>query len=253
MIKVNDIEITDAEISAEMQYHPAENKRAAKVKAAESLVIGQLLLQRAKAVGIQWPEGQVSPAEEERYIDELISKEVAIPRATAEECQHYFDANPDKFHSSPIVEARHILLAAAPDDLAQRDEMSALAQQLLEQIQSHPNRFDEFVQVHSACPSKSTGGNLGQLSKGQTVPEFEKHLMNAEVGLMPYAVESRYGFHIVLVERKIAGAALPFDQVSEKIKQYLDEKVRRQAISQYIGVLAADAQIEGFQFEFQAA
>lgn len=248
MIKVNDVEITEAEISQEMQYHPAENKRAAKVKAAESLIIGQLLSQRAKAVGIELPEGHISPAQEEQYIDELIAQEVAIPQATDEECKHYFEANPEKFYSSPIIEAKHILLAAAPDDIETRDEMAELSKELLSQLKEYPNRFDQFVQMHSSCPSKSQGGNLGQLSKGQTVPEFEKHLMAAETGLLPFAVESRYGFHIVFVERKIEGKPLPFEQVSEKVKQYLDEKVRRQAISQYISVLADEAKIEGFQF-----
>ena len=45
MIQVNNASISEAAIMAEMQYHPANNKRSAMLKAAESLIIGELLRQ----------------------------------------------------------------------------------------------------------------------------------------------------------------------------------------------------------------
>ncbi len=247
MITVNNTPITEDAIATEMQYHPAETKRAAQVKAAESLIIGELFAQRAKTIGIEWPTGKTTPAEEEKTLEDLIAKEVAIPRATDEECEHYFAGNKDKFNSGTIVEARHILLDADPKDSQARDQMFELAEQLIERLKSDPSCFDELVK-QSACPSKEQGGNLGQLSKGQTVPEFEKVLLAADEGLIDYPVESRYGYHITEITRKIPGKALGFEHVSQKIKQYLDEKVRRKAITQYITQLIGDAKIEGFDF-----
>lgn len=248
MIRVNNQDISEADIASEMQYHQAENKRAAQVKAAESLIIGELFAQRARAIGLAWPQGKVNPSEEDKILARLIDKEVNIPRATDEECRHYFVSNRIKFHGTPIIEARHILLAAAPDDTEERDQMSDLAIRLIERIQAYPKCFDDLVQSHSACPSKAQGGHLGQISKGQTVPEFERILMAADEGLISYPIESRYGFHITHVDRKVPGKALEFEQVQDKIEQYLAEKVRRKAVSQYITTLINEAKIEGFDF-----
>lgn len=248
MIKVNQVEISEEDIAQEMQYHPAENKRAAKVQAAESLIIGELLKQQAKNVGIQEGESYATAADEEKVLDQLIAKEVDIPQATDDECERYFDANPEKFSGTTILEVRHLLLAAAPDDPSERDEQGALAETLLQRLKDNPYAFDDLVTQYSACPSKEQGGNLGQISKGQTVPEFEKPLMAAKEGLVDYPIESRYGYHLTFVDRKIEGKPLEFKMVADKIKMFLNDRVKRKAVSQYIETLIAAAKIEGFDF-----
>ncbi|TKL85351.1 peptidylprolyl isomerase, partial [Enterococcus faecium] len=52
MIEVNQQPISEADIFAEMQYHPATDKRAAMVAAAQSLIIEKLLCQRADTLGL---------------------------------------------------------------------------------------------------------------------------------------------------------------------------------------------------------
>jgi peptidyl-prolyl cis-trans isomerase C len=240
MISVNNIKIDPADIATEMQYHPADNKRAAEVKAAESLVIGELFRQRADVLGIT--------SEQEQALDLLIEQEVDMPQATEQECLRYFEANRDKFCSPTIMEARHILIAADPKDSDQRDEMAEIAEQVLKQVQQDPDCFTAMVHGHSGCPSKEQGGNLGQISKGQTVPEFEKALMAAEVGIVPFVIESRYGFHIAKLERKVAGTQLPFEVVQDKTRDFLNDRVKRKAIAQYIETLISDANIVGFNF-----
>jgi peptidyl-prolyl cis-trans isomerase C len=94
-----------------------------------------------------------------------------------------------------------------------------------------------------------TGGSLGQIGKGQTVPEFERQLFNLPEGLASAPIESRYGMHIVLIAHREEGQQLPFDMAHARIRDYLNEKVRRKAIAQYIEALINDARIEGFSFE----
>ena len=53
MIQVNQVEIAEKEILAEMQYHPADTQEEAMSMAAEALVIGELFKQRAKDLGIE--------------------------------------------------------------------------------------------------------------------------------------------------------------------------------------------------------
>ena len=93
------------------------------------------------------------------------------------------------------------------------------------------------------------GGQLGQLSKGQTVPEFERQLSNCKRGLAQSPIESRYGVHVVVLDQHVEGKQLPFDMVKTRIADYLNEKVRRKAIAQYIHTLISQATIDGFDFK----
>lgn len=246
-ILVNGAAINEVQILAEMQYHPADNQRDATIAAAEALVIVELLKQRCEQLGVKNDDG--SELTDDQMLAELMQREVQVPAISDEECQRYFTANPDKFITSPILEVDHILLAADKEDLDQRAEAKELADGLLEQIQQQPQLFSDFAMRHSMCPSKEQGGSLGQISKGQTVPEFEKVLFLAEEGLLSRPVETRYGYHIARINRRIEGQPLEFDQVEEKIKTYLNEKVHRKALAQYIELLISDAKIEGFEFQ----
>lgn len=249
MIIVNEVQIPEHAIMAEMQYHPAAEKRAAMLKAAESLIIAELLKQRALALGLA-DETQLqdhNPASQDVVLDKLLQQEVAIPTAGSNECLHYYQQNPARFVTSPLIEVRHILLPAAPENDAERAKAKQLAESILTELQQAAD-FGQLAANYSVCSSKDSGGLLGQISKGQTVPEFERQVFKAQPGLMPYPVESRFGLHIVDVLRRIEGDLLPFSAVEQKIQDYLNEKVRRKAIAQYIQSLIVEAQIEGYDF-----
>ena len=246
MIKVNNVAIPESAILEEMQYHPAESKRQAMLKAAETLVIGEILRQRAAALGLSVADSG-SLAGQDDFIEQLLERDVDMPQASDDECRHYFEKNRQRFTTSPLVELRHILVAAAPDDEQQRVESQTIAETLLAQLRAGEN-FAALAKQYSACPSKETGGSLGQISAGQTVPEFERQIFAAEPGLLPTPVESRYGFHIVSIERKVAGKPLPYDQVEGRIRQYLNEKVKAKATAQYIQSLIQQTGLEGFDF-----
>ncbi|HEY6772650.1 MAG TPA: peptidylprolyl isomerase, partial [Oxalicibacterium sp.] len=64
-------------------------------------------------------------------------------------------------------------------------------------------------------------------------------------GILPHLVNTRFGFHIVRVDRRIAGDAIPFDEVADDIARFLAERVRHKAMQQYVTVLASQAQLEG--------
>lgn len=246
MIHVNEIAIDEKAILAEMQYHPADSQQAAMAKAAESLVIGELFRQRAADLGLQISD-EMKDASDDDFLAALIEREVAIPEADEQACSNYYQQNLERFTTSPLLEVRHVLLAAAPDDELDRVNSKMMAEQIIKQLQEGDD-FGRLAQQHSACPSSATAGSLGQISRGQTVAEFERQVFSAGTGLIPNPVETRYGLHVVWVDRKIEGKQLPYDAVKEKIAAYLNEKVERKAVAQYIHTLIQDAEIKGFDF-----
>lgn len=246
-IRVNHQTIAGEKISAEMQYHPAASQREAMLKAAEALIIGELLRQRAAELSLNIC-GDNTLASDDDFIEALLAAEVVRPVATDAECAQYYHANAGRFITSPLLELQHILLASAADDDEGRIAGKARAKMLISALQDGAD-FAVLASEESACPSREMGGSLGQISRGQTVPEFERQVFAAEPGLMLHPLESRYGFHIASIAHKIPGRQLPYEAVKDRIADYLNEKVRAKAIAQYIQTLIARADIEGYQFD----
>jgi peptidyl-prolyl cis-trans isomerase C len=203
----------------------------------------ELLRQRAVAVGIldaaSTEEGSVDQA-----IEALLAREVATPTPTEEECRRYYDAHAREFDSGDLVHARHILFQVTPS--VRIPEIRARAEQALNELLREPERFAAMAAEMSNCPSGQHGGNLGQIGRGDTVPEFEKALFRlGPTGLLRELVKTRHGFHIVAVDQRIPGERLPFDVVKDEIAERLRVMVEEKALRQYIGVLAGKAEVRG--------
>lgn len=249
-VTVNGVAIAESDILAEAQNHPAENPGAALLSAARALAVRELLLQRARERQIAVsPESDAegrSETDDDAAIRRLIEEEVTVPSATAEECLRFYENNRAKFRSEPIFEASHILIAADPADERARAAARSDAERLAAVLAEHPSEFATMARTHSACPSAEQGGNLGQLTRGSTVAEFERALARmAEGEMTPRPVESRFGYHIIRLERRIDGEQLPFDFVQQRIAGWLEASTWSKAVSQYIAILAADATVTG--------
>jgi len=203
----------------------------------------ELLRQRAVAVGLL-DEESAEEAAIEQAIEELLAREVVTPTPTDEECRRYYDAHPREFESDELVHVRHILFQVTPS--VRIPEIRARAEQTLNDLLRDPERFAAVAAEISNCPSGQHGGNLGQIGRGDTVPEFEKAIFRlGPNGLLRELVKTRHGFHIVAVDQRIPGERLPFDMVREEIAERLRSMVEEKALRQYISVLAGQADIRG--------
>ena len=245
-IRVNGVLIEPEAMALELQYHPAAEQSEAMFLAAQALVIRELLQQRCSELSVQVEAG-IGESQEEAAIRSLIELEVPVPEADESVCEHFYASNLPRFVSAPLLAARHILLECAPDDIEARISKREQADALLVQLQADPQRFTELALAHSACPSKEQGGAVGQLSKGQTVPEFERQLFRQPQGLVSQPLESRYGFHVVYVDQRIEGLQLPYEAVAQDIRRELYQRVWQKSVAQYLQTLVGAADIQGIQ------
>jgi peptidyl-prolyl cis-trans isomerase C len=249
-VKVNGIQIPRDVIAREVQHHPARTPAESLKAAARALVVRELLLQEPRRLEVEAEpltdaEGRRETAEE-AAVRALVDREVKTPSADEATCRRYYEKHPQQFRSSDIYEAAHILFAADKADAKAYEQARTAAEFTLTVLSEHPGRFAELAQAHSACSSAAQGGNLGQITEGQTTPEFEEALFELEPGSIgPKPVATRYGFHIIRLDRKHEGRELPFELVADRIAEYLQESVRRRAMAQYIARLATAARIEG--------
>lgn len=250
-VSVNGVEIPHAAISAEAQQHPAGSAAEAYRAAAEALVVRELLLAEARAQGVSGaPErdgkGRLE-TEEDALVRALLDSRIETPVATDAECRRYYDARPETLRSQDIWEASHILIhVPSGSDSAEVARPETVTLQVIQLLALEPARFAELARTHSACPSRENGGSLGQLTAGSTVPEFERALAAMSEGdLSSQPVRSRYGFHIIKLHRRILGRRLPFEVARDRIALHLQAASWSRAVSQFIGVLADRADIEG--------
>ena len=96
-IFVNEVEITDDEVHAEMKHHPASSIDDARQQAARALVIRQLLVQEAFRKKLLVPHQCSKAEQEEQAIDQLLNLEVRVPEANDESCQRYYEQNQERF------------------------------------------------------------------------------------------------------------------------------------------------------------
>ncbi len=249
-IRVNEREITIEDVAREVQYHPAPNLGEARKRAARALVVRELLLAECDRLGITPGPQQEGESENEARIRRLMAEEIDVPEPSEADCHRYYLSNQDRMRTSDEHEVSHILVPAPKDDEKLRDEARKKAMGLTAELKSHPDRFVSMARDFSSCPSKDVGGHLGLIARGQTAPEFEKALSRLPIGEIPdYPVETRFGFHVVLIHQRKEGRPVTFESCREKIADYLREHVRRKAISQYIRILAAEHTIEGFDLD----
>ncbi len=187
------------------------------------------LVERAQALGLKADS-------EEGLLDALLEREVEVPAPTPAECEHYFAQHPELFRSGDLIEADHILFA-----VTERVPLAALrerAQQVLDLVLAEPDRLAALAAEYSNCPSAQVGGNLGQLSRAEVAPEFWAAVERfGKAGLMPELIETRYGLHIVRVNRIATGRALPFEVVQPQIRARLEERNLQRALREYAHAL----------------
>lgn len=238
-LSVNGVDIDDHVIEREMAHHRHAGNPLK--QSVHEVVLRTLLLQEADRLGL--------PGEDEDdRIEALLASQVRVPQADDADCARYYAANPGQFTSGALVEARHILFQVTPN--APLALLRDTADAVLAALKTEPERFEALARQYSNCPSGAVGGSLGQLARGQCVPEFEAVVFRLAQGqLAERPVETRFGLHIVQVQRRVEGRLLPLNAVRARIGDYLVAAAWQRGVHQYLQLLVGRADVQGVTLE----
>lgn len=190
-------------------------------------LVRTLLLERARAAGL------TASVSDDEAIETLLAREIVVPEPSEEECRRHYERHVARYSTGTLVEASHILFAILPGMTI--PPVLAQAEATLARLGADPAGFEDAAKAFSNCPSGQVGGSLGQLSEGDVVPELARHLFSATgTGILPELVRTRHGLHVVRVDRRVPGRAVPFEEIRDRVAADLAARAFDVAGRQYV-------------------
>lgn len=143
--------------------------------------------------------------------------------------------NRDRYVTAHMVDVSHILIGT---DERSDEEALAQAENLHQQLEQDPGRFDELVMAWSDDPSKA--GNKGRftdIKKGQMVPEFEEIAFSLELGEISGPVKTAYGYHLVRKDGDTPSRQRKFREVRVGLEQQMKKRHLERVQEEYLRTL----------------
>ena len=180
-----------------------------------------------------------------KQLDRLVTRITSgVPNCTEDELRAHYEEHRQRYTTPDRAQVRHILIKPASgqagDKAAARSRLLDLKRQLEEGAD-----FGHLAAAHSECPSgKESGGNLGWISEGTTVPEFDSVVFDMELGDISDVFETPLGCHIVEKMDEEQGEPLPFEAAEGRMRELLMHERCGRALTEYVNRLKANATIE---------
>jgi peptidyl-prolyl cis-trans isomerase SurA len=146
-----------------------------------------------------WREGERLPT---MFLDALKTLQAGAvsPLLRSANGFHILKLNDRRGAGAPVMvqrtHARHILVKT--NELVPQAEARRRAESLKERLDNNAD-FAELARLHSEDASGSKGGDLGWLSPGDTVPEFEGAMNALKPGEVSAPVQTPFGWHLIQV------------------------------------------------------
>lgn len=159
---------------------------------------------------------------------------------TDDQLRRIYNQDKDSYRVPDRVHVRHILLKTMDKPAGEVPKIQAKAEELLKQIRGGAD-FAELARKYSEDPGSATkGGDLGWITRGQTVPNFEKAAFSLKPKEISNVIKTEYGFHIIQVLEKDTARVKPFEEVKDTIAS----EQKRQMVVDRMQTLTDQARVQ---------
>ena len=171
--------------------------------------------------------------------NQLLEEESQCDPVSETDALKYYEDRPELFRSEEQLSASHLLRMAKSEEEFEKalEDVKALRERL-----QKGEDFTELVRAES--DDKGNDGNLGTFGKGRMVPEFEEAAYGLEVGELSEPVRTQFGWHLILLHEKIPAKITAFDDIKEKVIEYLTERKKDKVFEDFLDGMKAQASIE---------
>ena len=158
------------------------------------------------------------------YLARIDKTHTVDDKAALAQARAAYQAKPDRFKVDEQVRVRHILIEG-------KDEAArAKAQELVKAARAGAD-FAELAEKNSIDKgSAARGGDLGLVSRGRTVPQFEAAAYALKnVGDVSDVVETQFGLHIIKLEERKPAGVQAFEEVQDVLVKEVKAKIAQDA------------------------
>jgi peptidyl-prolyl cis-trans isomerase D len=187
-----------------------------------------------------------------KYVVLDSAKIAAATTVTDQDLQAYYDQHREEYRVPEQVKVSHILIKTplpapgAKEDAKAIAEARAKAEGVLKELKAGGD-FAKLAEKYSDDPgSAKSGGELGWIGRGRTVPEFEKAAFSLGKGQTSDLVKSSYGFHIIHVEDKQEAHLKTLADVKSEIEEKVKQQKTARATEAAANALLSQARTDGF-------
>lgn len=153
----------------------------------------------------------------------LFKKVTGSVKASDADIQEYYNTHKSQYVQPESRDVRHILVPK-----------KALADSIYAQLKSGAN-FAQLAKRYSKDPGSAANGGKLTVSKGQTVPEFDKAAFSLKKGELSKPIKTQYGYHIIQALSAIKPSTkTPLDKVRASIKQQLEQQKKNDKVTKWL-------------------
>jgi len=181
----------------------------------------------------------MAAASESALFDRYVRDIVAAPIVSDADIRKYYVEHPDEFQQPEKIKVRHIVITAGNQGPAAKTKEQALeriktisADLLAHHLETRSadqeavKRLDliyfaDAARKYSEDGSAASGGDLGWQPKGVFDEAFEDAAWHLLPGAMSGVVETKFGYHLILLEDKKPAGTQPLDEVRAGVREFL--------------------------------
>jgi peptidyl-prolyl cis-trans isomerase D len=128
-----------------------------------------------------------------------------------------YNQNMSNFRMPERVQARHILFMTQGKPAGDEAKIKAKAEDTLKKLRAGADFAETAKKDSDDTSSAAKGGDVGWVTRGQMVPEFEKATFSLKPGVISDLVKTQYGYHIIQVQAHEEARVRPFAEVKAEL------------------------------------
>ena len=167
---------------------------------------------------------QARDAIRQQLVSQAVFKKITGDvKVSDSDIKDYYNTHKSQYVQPQTRDVRHILVPK-----------KALADSLYAQLKSGAN-FAKLAKQYSKDPGSAANGGKLTVSKGQTVPEFDKTAFSLKTGQISQPVHTQYGYHIIQALSAVKSASTTsIAKVRASIRQQLEQQRKNDKITKWL-------------------
>lgn len=234
---ITEREVEETLLSMGQRAQAYDNERGREA-ILEQLINRKLILLDAKRNLFEREEefkAQMARVKEELLSNYAVEKVIKNVRVTDDEIKAFYEEHKSEFVSPERIDTSHILV-----------EDKAECERIKGEIAEGKITFEDAAKKYSVCPSKESGGALGEAGRGQFVPEFENAAFDATEGEITGPVKTQFGYHLIRLNKKIPAGTLELSDIKDSLREKLLQDKQQKAYQSKIAQLKIMYMVDKF-------